>query len=175
MFIIKIFWNLIRWWGESVKALLLSAYCQITTFISVRLIRPITVPVSTAEECIAEYVALSVISKNKILDRRMWWLDTIWRHSELFTCPWKNKPFSFLSRYISWTTSSLILYNSKMEVPNNEWQPNSILEYIYCIISVIILTSLRRRDRFQTAAASLCLVVFCVLSTVEIYSISFML
>lgn len=53
------------------KALLLSALLSDTTFISVGLIRPITVPVSTAEECIAEHIALCVISKYKISGRRM--------------------------------------------------------------------------------------------------------
>jgi hypothetical protein len=54
-----------------VKALLLSAILSDTTFISVELIRTITVPVHTAEECTAENVALCMISKNQILDRHM--------------------------------------------------------------------------------------------------------
>jgi len=41
-----------------VKALLLSALLSDTTFIGVGLIRPITVPVSTAEERVAERIAL---------------------------------------------------------------------------------------------------------------------
>jgi len=54
-----------------VKALLLSALLSDTTFISVGLIRPITVPVSTAEECVAEHIAVRMISKNIISDRRV--------------------------------------------------------------------------------------------------------
>jgi hypothetical protein len=52
-----------------VKALLLSALLSDTTSISVGVIRTVTVPVSTAGECIAVNVALYVISKNQILDR----------------------------------------------------------------------------------------------------------
>lgn len=48
------------------KALSLSAVLSDTTFISVGLIRPIKVPVSTAEECIAEHITLCMISKSKI-------------------------------------------------------------------------------------------------------------
>jgi len=54
-----------------VKALSLSTILSDTTFISVGLIRPITVPVSTAEECVAEHIALCMISENKISGRRM--------------------------------------------------------------------------------------------------------
>lgn len=53
------------------KALLLSALLSDTTFISVGLIRPITVPVSTAAECVAEHIALYMINKKKILDKRV--------------------------------------------------------------------------------------------------------
>jgi hypothetical protein len=49
-----------------VKALSLSALLSDTTFISVGLIRPITVPVSTAEESVAEHIALCMISKKII-------------------------------------------------------------------------------------------------------------
>jgi hypothetical protein len=52
-----------------VKALLLSTLLSDTTFISVGLIRPITVPVSTAEECVAEHIGLYLINKNNISDR----------------------------------------------------------------------------------------------------------
>lgn len=63
------------------KALLLSAILSDTTFISVGLIRPVTVPGYTAEECMAENIALCSISKNNSLGRRMVRLDNSWRHS----------------------------------------------------------------------------------------------
>lgn len=53
------------------KAHLLSALLSDRTFISVGLIRPVTVPVSTAEQCVAEHIALCMISKNKISGGRM--------------------------------------------------------------------------------------------------------
>jgi hypothetical protein len=100
MFIVKIFWNLIGWWGESVKALLLSAILSGTTFISVGLIRTITVPASTAEECVAEsvpphYVA-PCISENNILERRVLWFRNIWTHRYLFVCLCKDKQWKEL-------------------------------------------------------------------------------